>query len=318
MSFRVAVALLSLLAPLAAMGEEAIYMAIGGDSPIAASSNGYAQVVRPVGDGAVEIRVATTLTPIGATGTYAEIAAGERPQVPFGFELPKRLARKLRPDLTAWQAATLILEWAIKNVAIDIADDAAQDAVSVLQRGRGRCSGMANATVALLQAGGFEARTVSGLLMGDDRAIPHRWIECRLPGAGWVASDPTLGMWVVTPRHLVFSDTVTELPEVRVLSASGDGLHRLPMHGGRVLRPNDGAQLVCRLASRRRFSETVAILRNDGGEVRRARFAPEARFEDLLPGRWVLEIHSEESVLERRPIDLREGDFRVYVIDPDD
>jgi len=62
----------------------------------------------------------------------------------------------------------------------------------------------------------------------------------------------------------------------------------------------------------------VAILRNDGGEVRRARFAPEARFEDLLPGRWVLEIHSEESVLERRPIDLREGDFRVYVIDPDD
>jgi hypothetical protein len=60
----------------------------------------------------------------------------------------------------------------------------------------------------------------------------------------------------------------------------------------------------------------MAILRDVGGDTRRAFLTPEAHFEDLLPGRWILEIHSEESILERRKIDLREGDFRIYVINP--
>jgi hypothetical protein len=315
MNVRAAIAFLCLLSPIPAVGEEASYRVAGGDLPVAASSNGYSQTVSPVGDGTTGVRVATTLTPIGASGTYAEIVAGERPEVPSGFVLPESLSRRLRPDLGAWQAATLILEWAARKVSVDVTDNGAQDAVSVLKRGRGRCSGIANATVALLRAAGFEARTVSGLLIGDEETIPHRWIECRLPGAGWVASDPTLGLWTVTPRHLTFADTVTDPPDVRVLSASDDGLHRLPLHGGRLLRPNQGAHLVCRLASDRSRPETVAILRGGGEETRRAVFAPEAHFEDLLPGRWILEVYSEESILERRQIDLKEGDFRIYVID---
>jgi hypothetical protein len=315
MTVRAAVAFLCLLSPIPGAGEEASYLLVGGDLPVAAASNGYSQVVIPVGDGSTEVRVATALTPIGASGTYAEIGAGERPEVPSGFELPVSLSSRLRPDLGAWQAATLILEWAAKKVSVDVADNGPQDAVSVLKRGRGRCSGIANATVALLRAAGFEARTVSGLLIGDDRAIPHRWIECRLPRAGWVASDPTLGLWTVSPRHLAFAGTVTDMPEVRVLSASDDGLHRLPIHGGRLLRPNQGAKLVCRLASDQSRPETMAILKGGGEETRRALLAPEARFEDLLPGKWILEIHSGESVLERRQIDLRQGDFRIYVVD---
>jgi hypothetical protein len=228
MSLRVGLATLCLLAAPPVAGEEASYLVTGGDVPVAAASNGYAQDVHTTADGAAEVRVATSLSPIGAGGTYADIAAGERPAVPAGFALPRRLLTELRPDLGAWQAATLILEWAANNVSVDVDDGGAQDAASVLERGRGRCSGLANATVALLQAAGFEARTVSGLLVGDDRPIPHRWIECRLPGAGWVASDPTLGLWTVTPRHLIFADTVFDLPEVQVLEASNDGLRRLP------------------------------------------------------------------------------------------
>jgi hypothetical protein len=230
--------------------------------------------------------------------------------------LPKSLLRELRPDLGAWQAATAILEWTALRVAVDVTDNGAQDAVSVLARGRGRCSGIANATVALLRAAGFQARTVSGLLIGDEETIPHRWIECQLPGAGWVASDPTLGLWTVTPRHLVFADTVTDLPEVRVLTSADDGLDRLPRHGGRLLRPNAGAHLVCRLANDRSSPDTVAILSGAGEEIRRSRFVPEARFEDLLPGRWKLEIRSGETILERRRIDLKEGDYRIWVVDP--
>ena len=301
-------------APLAA-GEEASYLVDRGDVPVAAASNGYAQLVRPAAEGGTEVRVATTLTPIGAGGTYADVLAGERPTVPAGFELPGRLLIELRPDLDAWQAATLVLEWAADNVSVDVDDLGTQDARAVLQRGRARCSGLANATVALLQAAGFEARTISGLLVADDRPIPHRWIECRLPGAGWVASDPTLGLWTITPRHLVFADTVVDLPEVRVVEASNDGLDRLPRHGGRLVRPNEGADLVCRLSSAWSHPDPVAVLRGEGGEVRRAHFAPEASFSDLLPGTWMLEVVSGEAVVERRRFDLRAGDFRSYVVD---
>ena len=315
MSVRVGLTILCLLATLPAAGEEAVYVVVGGDIPVAAASNGYAQNVRLSADGSAEVRVSTTLAPIGADGTYADVLAGERPNVPAGFVLPRRLLTELRPDLDAWQAATLVLEWAASHVSVDSNDAGAQDAISVLDRGRGRCSGLANASVALLLAAGFEARTVSGLLVGDERPIPHRWVECRLPGAGWVASDPTLGLWTVTPRHLVFADTVVDLPEVTVVTASKDGLDRLPRHGGRLLRPNQGADLVCRLSAAWSHPDPVAVLRGGGGEVRRARFDPEAHFSNLLPGRWVLEIVSGEAVVARRQLKLSAGDFRSHVVD---
>jgi hypothetical protein len=315
MNVRAGLTILCLLATPLAFGEEATYVVIGGDLPVPSASNGYAQVVRPIAEGGVEVRVATTLTPIGAGGTYADVLAGERPKVPAGFQLPRRLLTELRPDLDAWQAATLVLEWAADNVDVDVDDSGSQDAISVLERGRGRCSGLANATVALLRAAGFEARTVSGLLVGEKSPIPHRWIECRLPGAGWVASDPTLGLWIVTPRHLVFAETVIDLPEVRVVAASSDGLDRLPRHGGRLLRPNQGADLVCRLSPTWSVPEPLAVLRGGGGEVRNARFDPEAHFSDLLPGRWLLEIVSGGEVVGRRQFELRAGDFRSFVFD---
>ena len=307
-------ATLCLVFPSLSAGGEASYLVIGGDLPVATSNNGYAQIVRAV-DGGTEVRVATTLSPVGAGGTYADVLAGAAPEVPTGFELPKALLKGLRQDLDAWLAATLVLEWAADNVVVDVDDEGAQDARSVLDRGRGRCSGLANAAVALLRAAGFEARTVSGLLVGDRDAIPHRWIECRLPGAGWVASDPTLGLWTITPRHIAFSDTVVDLPKVRVLTASSDGLDRLPRYGGHLVRPNRGADLVCRLGPAWPHPNSIAVLRGAGGELRHARFEPEARFSDLLPGRWLLEIVSDETVVHRRQLDLRAGDFRSYVVD---
>jgi hypothetical protein len=295
-----------------AAGEEARYLVSGDDLPVTTASNGYSQVVYRRENGRAEVRVATSLSPIGSTGTYQDVTTGNRPEVPDGFSLPSDLHEKLRPDIDAWEAATLILDWAADRIIVDIEDLGSQDALSVLERGRGRCSGLANAVVALLRAAGYEARTVSGLLVGDRRPIPHRWIECRLPGAGWVASDPTLGLWTVTPRHMVFPDTVTGNPEVQVLAVSDDGLDRLPRFGGRIVRPNRGANLVCRLAPPMNHSETIAVLRS-GADIRRARFDPVARFSNLLPGVWQLEVVSGEHVVHRRRFELKSGDFMSYV-----
>jgi len=168
--------------------------------------------------------------------------------------------------------------------------------------------------VAMLRAAGFEARTVSGLLVGDDKVVPHRWIECRLPAAGWVPSDPTLGLWTVTPRHLVFGDIVTTEPVVEVLEAGSDGLMRLPRRGGRLLRPNLGADLVCRLDSLAPEPAPLAVLRGSGGEERRARLDPEASFSGLLPGRWVLEVEADGEIVKRQAFDLRSGGYHSYTV----
>ena len=307
------VVLLTLFAALLS-AEEASYLVAGSDLPVRTAANGFVQEVRPDGALAVTVHVETSQAPIGSTATYARILAGERPAVPAGFELPPKLLRQLSPGLGAWDAATMVLSWVTSRVEVDTEDVGPQDAGSVLRRGRARCSGLANASVALLRAAGFEARTVSGLLVGEDDAIPHRWLECRLPDVGWVPSDPTLGLWTVTPRHVVFADTVTVMPVVKVLSAAGDGLDRLPSRGGRLLRPNVGADLVCRLPSGWELSEPLAVLRGGGGEVRRAKLDPEAHFSSLLPGRWVLVIEAGGSVVERRDFVLRSGDFHSYVV----
>jgi hypothetical protein len=281
---------------------------------VSAAANGYVQEVHEANGGGFEVRVVTSLAPIESEGSYAGILATAAPDVPEGFELPKHLSKKLTPDLSAWEAATTILEWVANHLAVDIEDSGRQDARSVLARGRGRCSGLANAAVAMLRAAGFEARTVSGLLVSDAEVIPHRWLECRLPAAGWVPSDPTLGLWTVTPRHMVFADTVLEQPRVQVVEHGNDGLARLPRRAGRLLRPNLGADLVCRIESSVSVTEPLAVLRGGGGEIRRARLDPEARFSGLLPGRWVLEVEADGEIIERRAFVLRAGGYHSFTV----
>jgi hypothetical protein len=302
-----------LLVAVPACGEEALYLVTGG-SPVGAAANGYHQEVTRDPNGAFAVHVVTSLAPIESTGSYSSILAGSRPEVPEAFELPRGLSKELTPDLSAWEAATATLEWVAKHLAVDTSDIGPQDAASVLARGRGRCSGLANAAVAMLRAAGFEARTVSGLLVGEAEVIPHRWIECRLPAAGWVPSDPTLGLWVVTPRHLVFAGTVTKTPQVEVVASGGDGLARLPRKSGRLLRPNLGADLVCRLDSSLTTPSALAILRGSGGEIRRARLDPEAKFSGLLPGRWILEVEANGEVIERRTFVLRSGGYNSFTV----
>ncbi len=296
----------------AAGAEDAVYLMRGPILPDDREVNGYRIEVHHGAAGEAEVRVSTSLGPIGSSGVRAG-DAGPRPQVPTTFDLPPRLATRLRPDHDAWQAATTVLEWVTNQLSLLENDDGPQDAASVLARRGGRCSGLANATAALLMAAGFEARTVSGLLITDREAIRHRWVECRLPGAGWVPTDPTLGWWVITPRHVAFADTVETLPGIVVAESARDGLRRLPRHGTTIVRPNDGAELICRLGNLDDGRRAVARLER-GPDLRRAVLGPEVRFRSLLPGRWVLTVELDGRVVERRKLILRSGTVHSYVV----
>jgi hypothetical protein len=304
---------LVIAAAVAVNADEAVYLMRGPILPLPHSANGYALEIRDRADGAVEVHVETSLNPIGASGSFAEVEAGEGPTVPRGFEVPKSLRSSLRAEMGAWDAATAVLKWVSNHLALVDDDSFPQDAASVLKRRGGRCSGLANATAALLMATGFEARTVSGLLITGRQAIPHRWVECRLPGAGWVPTDPTLGWWVVTPRHVAFARAVDQVPSIEVLAPAAGELHRLPRVGNTLLRPNLGAELVCRLTDMSDDRRAIAWL-SRGSDQRQAVLGYEVRFASLLPGRWLLEIELEGKVVERREFDLRSGVVHSYVV----
>jgi hypothetical protein len=215
--------------------------------------------------------------------------------------------------MAAWEAATAVLEWVRDHLELIEDDQRPQDARSVLRRGGGRCSGLANATAALLMTAGFEARTVSGLLVTDRRTIPHRWVEVYLPAAGWVPTDPTLGLWVITARHVVFAAAVGRMPEVEILSAFEEELRGLPRIRSTMIRPNEGAKLVCRLSDATDGREAIAVLER-GADRRRALLGSEVRFDGLLPGRWMLVISIDGRVVERRELKLRGGEVHSYVV----
>ena len=68
----------------------------------------------------------------------------------------------------------------------------------LLESGRGVCQDYAHLMIAIARSWGIPSRYVSGYLhntgMAGERVTAgasHAWVECWLPGAGWVGFDPT-------------------------------------------------------------------------------------------------------------------------------
>ncbi len=307
-----AAALLLLAASTAAAGE-ASYIVEAAVLPENRAVNGYVQQVRVLGPGRAQVDVATGLDPIGAGGFTVgqpQPAGG----TPIWFRLPQSLDRLVAAENDPWARATRVLRWVMEHVHVDSAQQAPQDAASVLERGSGRCSGLANAAAALLRAAGFSSRTVSGVLVSEGRVVPHRWLECRLEGAGWVPTDPTLGLWVVTPRHVAWPETVSGRVTVRAIGPVGDDLSQVSRAWGWPIRWNRGAVLRCRVVGSASTAPLMAELRGPDGELRRLRLGRGAQFGGLPPGRWFLTVRMGGRVVERCTLRLEEGRTVSYAI----
>ncbi|MES2495818.1 MAG: transglutaminase family protein [Pseudomonadota bacterium] len=75
-------------------------------------------------------------------------------------------------------------------------EEGTQAPLETLALGSGSCRDFATLFIDAARALGFGARAVSGYLAGDPTHASnstHAWAEIYLPGAGWIACDPTHG-----------------------------------------------------------------------------------------------------------------------------
>lgn len=147
----------------------------------------------------------------------------EAPETEGSQEDPMaRLARGLTVGVdTHYDAISRILGWVAREIEYDLDRDQNQEAVAVLERRSGYCTGIARLTVSLLRAVGIEAREVAGYVVGGGLSTPsgyHRWIEAYLPDRGWVFSDP------LRSHHYVPANYLRLASEELALSRGTEGL----------------------------------------------------------------------------------------------
>ncbi len=106
------------------------------------------------------------------------------------------------------EALLAMNHWIHKNIAYERREEGeAFTPEETLQRGRGACRDTAVLLAAAVRARGLAARLASGYLWestshpADRKAESalHAWTEVYLPGAGWLALDPSNG--VLTDHH---------------------------------------------------------------------------------------------------------------------
>jgi hypothetical protein len=77
----------------------------------------------------------------------------------------------------------------------------------ILKEKRGDCTEFSKALLLLLRAIGIPSRTLSGIALASDTPPTfayHAWVEAWFPDRGWVALDPTWGVFPVDATHIVF------------------------------------------------------------------------------------------------------------------
>lgn len=102
----------------------------------------------------------------------------------------------------------------------------------LLARGRGACRDFASLLIEALRRNGVAARWVSGYLWEESSAdrvaenALHAWVEAYLPGAGWIALDPTNGVF---PDHHAIPTAAGLTPEdIAPVSGTYYGHRQIP------------------------------------------------------------------------------------------
>jgi hypothetical protein len=209
-------------------------------------------------------------------------------EVAPSFALPPELMGPPPQGDSAFDAAARIVDFVSQRITLDEHDVGPQDGISVLARGRGRCSGRANLAVGLLRAAAIPARVVRGIVVGRDGARWHRWGEAWLGELGWIAFDPGAAVGLVSVRYLPLrgSGEGSTLAGVRLERIVENGYLGLPVRRGLRILPVGGVTLRC-LAPAREPAIAALLVGPDGSRWAR-RGSGEVVFFGMLPGRYRL------------------------------
>lgn len=221
------------------------------------------------------------------------------------FSLPGEVARSAATTRSALDVLVGVVSYVSRRIALDENGREPQDGLSVLRRGRGRCSGRANLTVGMLRAVGIPARVVHGVVFDGNRARWHRWGEAWLGPLGWLPFDPGTGAGVVSVRYLPCRAVVPGLqPQGISLERIDEGCFRsLPRRGGLTVPLIRGVSLRCQAPAG--MNDITAILVGPDGMRWIRRGDSEVAFADLLPGRYWLTWRTAEILVPPVPLDLR-------------
>ncbi len=208
--------------------------------------------------------------------------------VPASFQLPPELLRLADRPGSALVRLVSAVSFVTRTVALDEDDAGPQDAVSVLARGRGRCSGRANAAVGLLRRMGIPARAVHGLLAGGGGVRWHRWGEAWLGPLGWTPFDPGAAVGLVSVRYLPLagSGEGASLAGVRLERIDERGYLGVPVRAGLRVLPVGGVTLRC--VAPAGATQITALLYGPDGSRWARRGGREVVFGGMLPGRYRL------------------------------
>ncbi|MBI1946812.1 MAG: transglutaminase domain-containing protein [Deltaproteobacteria bacterium] len=91
-------------------------------------------------------------------------------------------------------------------------------AVATLESKAGDCTEHSVLLSALLRARGIPTRLVDGVVVDQTRAGYHEWVEVYLDGEGFIAADPTFGVFPAGPERLKLAEGSTWPDEHVVLS----------------------------------------------------------------------------------------------------
>jgi hypothetical protein len=207
-------------------------------------------------------------------------------EVPPSFAVPAELSGPPSPGDSAFDVAARVVDFVSQRITLDENDVGPQDGISVLARGRGRCSGRANLAVGLLRAAAIPARVVRGIVVGKDGARWHRWGEAWLGELGWIAFDPGAAVGLVSVRYLPLrgSGDGSTLGGVRLERINEKGYLGLPVRRGLRVLPVGGVTLRC-LAPAGEPAITALLVGPDGSRWARQGLG-EVVFLGMLPGHY--------------------------------
>ncbi len=153
---------------------------------------------------------------------------------PFATPLPAPLAPEApRPTV---ETLMTLLRWMHENIRYERRDEGNPlPPEQLLEQRVGSCRDFMALLVEVLRQNGVAARLVSGYLWEDPTLIQrvadhalHAWVEAYFPGAGWLALDPTNG--VFCDHHAIPAAAGLTPEDIAPVSGTYYGERQIPGH----------------------------------------------------------------------------------------